>query len=220
MHNLFVIDHDSESILKGATILFDTNVLIDSWLFQAEFADLLAKFRACNCYLTTTKQVVIEFLGGTKSESNISEKVKFLETVFAKPISGLFLPSDKASPIEDEFLEFSRQANKFSVTDFELFWFLKKYSRSGLLLMTRNHSDFTAPTFERKGFITLLGKNEIHTHGLYAYHFEDEDWPWQQPKFIELPDGRIPIKKVRAKTDIKKIVSLLQSIGARATQNH
>lgn len=169
MHNLFVIDGTTESHLKDATILTDTNVFFDAWKFKAEFADLLAKLTDFNCYFVTLKSVVIEFLGGTKSEEDLQSKIDFLEAIFAKKLGSSFLPLSQTFPTNDEFLQFSRQANKFSTTDFELYCALKKYQRSGLLLMTRNHTDFTQTLFARKGFITLLGTKEIHTHGLYAY---------------------------------------------------
>lgn len=168
MHNLFVLGDGADSTLKDAFLVIDTNFIIDAWLFKEEAADLLAKLDALNCYLMATRSVVIEFLGGTKDADSLTAKLEFLEKLFARPIDRIFVPYKPDFPKHDEFIEFSRQANNFSCTDFELYLTLKKYA-GRVMLMTRNHKDFTAPTFERKGFITLLGKKEVHTHGLYVY---------------------------------------------------
>jgi hypothetical protein len=168
MRDLFVINGDTEKILKDSTILVDTNVLFDAWKFKTEFADLLTKLTDLDCYLVTTPAVVIEFLGGTKGQDDLKAKVEFIEAVFGKTLSNIFLPLAQQFPDAGSFLAFSRQANNFSTTDFELYCALKKYAHSGLMLMTRNHRDFTPPMFNRQGFITLVGTKEIHTHCLYG----------------------------------------------------
>lgn len=170
MHNLFVIDVTSEEILRGATVLIDTNVIIDASLFKVEFADLQEKFSTLDCDLTTTRSVITEFLGSTKDEQELDQKINFLEQIFGRQLNAISLPHNPELPSKEKFLKFSKQANKFGVTDFDLFVAMQKYSHVRLLLMTRNHSDFTFPTFERAGFITLLGKKQIHTHGLYKYN--------------------------------------------------
>ncbi len=167
MRDLFVLSQEAESILKNSALLIDTNVLFDAWLFSDAFAALRAKFTDLDCYLFTTRSVVIEFLGGTQDEDSLKTKIAFIEVIFGRKLEQLFLPLEPMFPKPDLFLSFNRHIKNFSSTDFALYCALRKYHKSNLILMTRNHKDFGQPDIERIGFITLLGRKEVHTHGLY-----------------------------------------------------
>lgn len=143
--------------------------MIDGLAFAVELADLLSELRELYCDLITTRSSVVEFLGGTKNEELYEKKQIFLEKLFGKPLDKIVsLPIDSSLPTRKDFLVFSRQCNKFGYVDFELYLTLKRYRTSNIFLATRNHSDFTAELFKRHGFMTLLGKKEIRTYGLYS----------------------------------------------------
>jgi rRNA-processing protein FCF1 len=171
MTNAFIIHPDTEELLKNSTILIDTNFIMDAWMFKVEFADLLAKIYQLECDIVSIRSVLIEFLGGTKDEEYLKAKINFLELIFGKAIDQSFrtLPANRTFPNNEDFLAFSRQANKFGSVDFELFLNLAKYKTPNFYLLTRNHGDFTANLFERKGFITLFGAKEVRTYCLYSY---------------------------------------------------
>ena len=148
-------------------MLLDTNALIDAFRLPAEFYDLAKELSALDCDLVTTKSIAIEFLGGSKDSVHIKVKKEFLETLFGKPLGKIYLPLDTTEPNINDLLTFSRQANKFSIPDYELFCTLKRYGKN-IALVSRNHKDFTTGLVKRISFITLLGKAEIHTYGIYC----------------------------------------------------
>jgi hypothetical protein len=169
MHNSYVIETSSVGVLQSSFLLLDTNFLIDASIFRAEAVDLIAELRKMDCELVTTRAVLVEFLGGTKNPVEYDAKVLFVELLFGKTLDKIVsLPIDSKLPNKTDLLDFSRQCQKFAPTDFELFLTLKKYSHSSLILISRNHTDFTSRLFKRKGFITLLGDKEIRTYGLYT----------------------------------------------------
>lgn len=168
MVNLYVIDDQSAGVLRSKYLLLDTNFIIDALIFRAQAIELIERFRDLACELITTPAVITEFLGGTKDKGDFEAKVRHLEILFGKPLAKIVsLVVGKDFPAQDAFLAFSRQCNKFGTTDFELYLTLKKFSTGGLLLVTRNHSDFTNKICDRVGFITLLGNKEIRTYGMY-----------------------------------------------------
>ena len=168
MQNSFVIDANSRSTFKNKTLLLDTNALIDAFRLPAEFYDLANEFATMGCDLVTTKTIALEFLGGTKDKSSIKIKQEFLELTFGKKLAAVYLPLDHTEPDISDILTFSRQANKFSIADYELYSTCKRYGER-IALVTRNHKDFSAKLMERISFITLLGNAEIHTYGIYSY---------------------------------------------------
>lgn len=172
MHNSYVIEASSVGVLKSKFLLLDTNFLIDASIFRAEAGDLIDKLRSLGCELVTTRAVLIEFLGGTKNLVEYQAKVEFVELLFGKPLADIVsLPIDKTLPDRNDLVKFSRQCHKFAPTDFELYLTLKKYNHGNLVLVSRNHTDFTTGDtglFKRQGFITLLGNKEIRTYGLYT----------------------------------------------------
>ncbi len=169
MHNSYVIESTSVGILKSKYLLLDTNFLIDASIFRNEAVGLIEELRIMECELVTTRAVLIEFFGGTKNPVEYDTKVEFIELLFGKPLDKIVsLPIDKDLPIRDDLIGFSRQCHRFAATDFELYLTLKKYSNAQLMLVTRNHTDFTVSLFKREGFITLLGAKEIRTYGLYT----------------------------------------------------
>ncbi len=171
MLNSYVIDKDSVVVLASKFLLVDTNFLIDASIFSGEVVDLIAAFRTMGCELITTRAVLLEFLGGTKNPVEYDLKVQFVELLFGKRLTEIVsLPIDKELPTKEDLVKFSQQCKKFAPTDFELYLTLKKYSHGNLLLISRNHTDFTARLFKRQGFITLLGDKEIRTYGLYTIH--------------------------------------------------
>jgi hypothetical protein len=142
-------------------------VLVDAYRLPVEFADLLEELVKLGCDIVTTKSIIIEFLGGTKGKADLEKKVSFLEKMFGRKFDDRpYLPLDRDTPDLQDILIFSRQANKFGIADFELYQTLKKYA-STIVLVSRNHKDFTQKITERISFITLLGDAEIHTYGLY-----------------------------------------------------
>jgi hypothetical protein len=156
-------------VLRSKFLLLDTNFLIDASIFRIEAVDLIAELRAMNCELVTTRAVLIEFFGGIKNLVEYQAKVEFVELLFGKPLDKIAsLSINKELPARDDVVKFSRQCQRFGVTDFELYLTLKKYSHSNLILVSRNHTDFTSRLFKRPGFITLLGDREIRTYGLYT----------------------------------------------------
>lgn len=169
MPTSFVIDHDTKQAFAGKTLLLDTNALIDAFRLPAEFYDLAKEFAVLNCDFVTTKTIAIEFLGGTKDKDHLDTKKKFLEVTFNKSLDNIYLPLDRTPPDVNDILAFSRQANKFSIADYELYCTLKKYGER-IALVTRNHKDFSTTLTKRISFITLLGIAEIHTYGIYAYN--------------------------------------------------
>src|SRR5690606_19550239 len=92
---------------------------------------------------------------------------EFLETVFGKELAKAYLPLDYDVPSTSDILHFSRQANRFSIVDYELYKTLKKYGKR-IALVSRNHKDFSTKICERISFVTLLGVSEIHTYGIYS----------------------------------------------------
>lgn len=168
MPTSFVIDSASKNAFAGRTLLLDTNALLDAYRLPAEFYDLANKFAELGCDLVTTKSIVLEFLGGTTDEENINKKKEFLEVTFGKKLAAIYLPIDHTEPDIKELLAFSRQANKFTIPDYELYCTLKKYG-ARIALISRNHKDFSTSLIKRISFITLLGASEIHTYGVYAY---------------------------------------------------
>lgn len=169
MPTSFVIDHETRQLFTGRTLLLDTNALLDAFRLPAEFYDLANEFAKLGCDLVTTKTIAIEFLGGTSDKDNLDKKKKFLEITFNKELKNIYLPLDHNEPDTDDILNFSRQANKFSIADYELYCTLKKYDKR-IALVTRNHKDFSTTITTRISFITLLGIKEIHTYGVYAYN--------------------------------------------------
>lgn len=167
MQNKFVINDSSKDVLRDKTLLLDTNVLMDAYRLPSEFYELLQELVSLGCDVITTKTIVIEFLGSTTNEDDLSKKVAFLEMLLGKHLQHGYLPIDRDFPDATDFLAFSRAANKFQPADFELYLTLKKY-RQHLLLVTRNHKDFPTKLVNRVSFITLLGKTEIHTYGVYS----------------------------------------------------
>lgn len=169
MHNSYVIEQSSVGVLKSKFLLLDTNFLIDASIFSDEAVELIAELRSMDCELVTTRAVLIEFFGGTKNLVEYEAKVRFVELLFGKVLGQIVgLPIDKDLPDRNDMVKFSRQCQKFAPTDFELFLTLKKYNHGNLVLVSRNHTDFTARLFKREGFITLLGDREIRTYGLYT----------------------------------------------------
>jgi len=169
MHNSYVIEQSSVGVLQSKFLLLDTNFLIDASIFSTEAVGLIAELRAMNCELVTTRAVLIEFLGGTKNLVEYQTKVEFVELLFGKTLDEIVnLPIDRGLPERNDLVKFSRQCKKFAATDFELYLTLKKYNHSNLVLISRNHTDFTTSLFKRQGFITLLGSKEIRTYGLYS----------------------------------------------------
>jgi hypothetical protein len=169
MPNDYVIEEHSVGVLQSKFLLLDTNFLIDASIFPSEALGLVEKLRKLSCELVTTRAVIIEFLGGTRNRDHHKAKVDFLELLFGKALTNLVgLPIEARLPTQEEIISFSRQTNKFSPTDFELYLTLEKYSHGNLVLISRNHTDFTTKLFKREGFITLLGEKEIRTYGLYT----------------------------------------------------
>jgi hypothetical protein len=169
MDNSYVIETTSVGVLENCYLLLDTNFLFDGLLFPTELAELLAKLSDLSCNLITTRSVIIEFLGGTPNDELYDKKTVFLEQLFGKELGKIVsLPIEAALPNKEDFLVFSRQCNKFSYVDFEMYLTLKKYKHSKILMASRNHRDFTTAIFNRKGFMTLLSKKEIRTYGLYS----------------------------------------------------
>jgi len=169
MHNSYVIESSSVGVLKAKFLLLDTNFLIDASIFSAEAVDLIAELRAMGCELVTTRAVLVEFFGGTKNLVEYQTKVEFVELLFGRTLDEIVsLPIDRSLPDRNDLVKFSRQCRKFAATDFELYLTLKKYSHNNLILVSRNHTDFTTSLFKREGFITLLGSKEIRTYGLYS----------------------------------------------------
>ncbi|MGC1176536.1 MAG: hypothetical protein WA843_00535 [Candidatus Saccharimonadales bacterium] len=168
MHNAYLIEPSSVGALRSKHVLLDTNFLIDASIFKEEAAELIVQLRDLSCDLVTTKAVVVETLGGTTDETALRKKTTYLESVFGQQLDHIVsLPIERDLPTPNDLLAFSRQCNKFSNTDFELFLTLKKYKPSDILLITRNHKDFTDKICDRVGFITLLGNKEIRTYGVY-----------------------------------------------------
>jgi predicted nucleic acid-binding protein len=163
----FVVDQESKNTFAGRTLLLDTNALLDAYRLPAEFYDLVKELFELDCDLVTTKSIALEFLGGTTDKANIEKKKEFLETLFGKQLGKTYMPLDHSEPNLDDLLAFCRQANKFSIPDYELYCTLKKYGDK-IALVTRNHKDFTTNLVTRISFITLLGKAEIHTYGVYS----------------------------------------------------
>jgi hypothetical protein len=112
--------------------------------------------------------VITETLGGTKDGVALQKKIGYLEILFGRELNHIVsLPIERGLPSSSDTLAFSRQCNKFDPIDFELYLTLKKHKSSGILLITRNHKDFTSKICKRVGFITLLGDKEIKTYGIY-----------------------------------------------------
>jgi len=154
--------------LRSKYVLLDTNFLIDASMFRQEVGNLIDQLNSLGCSLLTTRSVILEALGGTNNENDLDDKLAYLEIVFGRPFNELErLPIERRLPDKAELLSFSRQCNKFATTDFELFLMLEKYKSSGILLISRNHKDFTSKICNRTGFITLLGNKEIRTYGIY-----------------------------------------------------
>lgn len=168
MQNKFVIDSATRTKFAGRTLLLDTNALLDAYRLPEAFYSLAKEFSSLNCDLVTTKTIATEFLGGATDKKVLETKKAFLEVIFGKKLAAIYLPLDHSEPKLEDILEFSRQANKFSIADYELFCTTKKYGKK-IALITRNHKDFSTNLTERISFITLLGKSEIHTHGVYEY---------------------------------------------------
>lgn len=166
MSNSFVIDRATKEIWRGKTLLLDTNVLIDAFRLPEEFYDFTSGLIENQCDIVTTKSIAIEFLGGTSEHALLAKKKSFLESTFNKELNNLYLPLDRMPPDINDIMAFSRQANKFSIVDYELFCTLKKYG-TNIALLTRNHKDFSTTLTKRIGFVTLLGDKEIHTYGVY-----------------------------------------------------
>lgn len=169
MLNDYVIEEHSVGVIESKFLLLDTNFLIDASIFPDEALKLVERLRILGCELITTRAVLVEFLGGTHNSDHYKTKVNFLELLFGKDLGQIVsLPIETKLPTQDEFINFSRQTNKFAATDFELYLTLRKYNHGNLVLVSRNHSDFTTRLFKREGFITLLGEKEIRTYGLYT----------------------------------------------------
>ncbi len=168
MPTSFVVDHNSQKAFAGKTLLLDTNALLDAFRLPSEFYDLAKTLANLDCDFVTTKTIAIEFLGGTSDSSGIKTKKEFLEVVFNKKLESIYLPLDHTAPDIEDILAFSRQANKFSIADYELYCTLKKYG-DRIALVTRNHKDFSTKLTNRISFITLLGTKEIHTYGIYMH---------------------------------------------------
>ncbi len=168
VHNTYLIEPGTVEVLRSKHALLDTNFLIDASIFEEEAAELVSQLQGLNCDLLTTRSVILEALGGTKDEARLNDKIAYLELVFGRPFANMVgLPLERDLPSKTDLLAFSRQCNKFSATDFELFLTLKKYKSSGILLITRNHSDFTSKVCNRAGYVTLFGDKEIRTYGVY-----------------------------------------------------
>ncbi len=168
MHNGYVIESGSMEVLRSKHVLLDANFLIDASLFEREAADLFIELINLDCDLLAIRAVILETLGGTKDEAMLNDRVDYLEIIFGRPFNTMVgLPIERDLPAKADMLAFSRQCNKFSSTDFELFSTLKKYKSSGMLLITRNHKDFTSKICKREGYITLFGNKEIRTYGVY-----------------------------------------------------
>jgi len=169
MHNKYIIGDGSSALIKAKPLLLDTNFVIDTIIFNKESVDLIEQLRTLKCDLITTRAVLVETLGGTKDFDYINAKIKHLELLFQKPFEQIVkLPIEREMPDSDDVLKFSRQCNKFDTTDFELYLTLKKYQHTGIMLITRNHTDFTSALFDRNGYITLFSNKEIKTYGLYS----------------------------------------------------
>lgn len=168
MHNTYVIEQSSTDTLRSKYALLDTNFLLDALAFKEEAAEFIAQLRDLGCDLLTSRAVIVEALGGTKDSTLLGKKVNYLEALFGRSLSQIVsLPIERKLPATEDLLRFGRQCRKFSATDFELFLTLKKYQSSGIVLITRNHSDFSNKICERVGFITLLGDKEVRTYGVY-----------------------------------------------------
>lgn len=165
MSNSFVVDTSTKKTFAGRTLLLDTNALLDAYRLPSEFYDLATELSELDCDLVTTKSIALEFLGGTTDSSSMGKKKQFLEITFGRPLGNVYLPLDHTEPNTDDLLDFSRQANKFSVADYELYCTVKKYGKR-IALVTRNHKDFSTNLIKRISFITLLGTAEIHTYSI------------------------------------------------------
>lgn len=156
-----------QSIIKGKTLILDTNIFIYAFQNPNEFGKFfnLIKTPHYNVTITTTKQVLSEFLRGSTTETKLEEKKSFIEN-----ITEYYLPLTPDLDSHSELLlkSYKIDGKDLSITDLTLGSLLVKY-QNNLFLLSGDQGDFPTTIFNRKSFITLLETNRIRGIGLYSY---------------------------------------------------
>lgn len=154
-------------------VLLDTNILIDTSKYPAEFSDFHRELQRLNISSVVESTIRFEFLRGLKNAAAGEELLNELcgsghmvlnpdKDIFARAlqISGIYLRNDnKQTKLADVLIaaQICRYAREAS-------------SESELLLATQNHKDFPPVLFERvEDTLLTLSDGSIRTIGFYRF---------------------------------------------------
>lgn len=156
-----------QSTIKDKHLLLDTNIFIFAFQNPSEFGSFfnLLKTPEYNVTITTTKQVLYEFLKGSTTEIKFKEKRDFIENIIE-----IYLPQtpDLDSNIELLIKKYKIEGKDLSITDLTLGSLLIKY-RANICLLSADQGDFPTNIYKIESFISLLEVNRIRGIGLYSY---------------------------------------------------
>lgn len=159
------------SNLKHTWLLLDTDVFIDASIFAEEFNYIFTKLKDSDCTLTTISSVVVEFLRGAKSITDMSNKRAYLESIATILPTGE-MAGDKGAMdlIEPQFLvAYGKSGKSVSYTDYLLAKTIKNYGER-MYLITGNHQDFPTSIFDRKHIISIGHEFEVKTYGIFQFN--------------------------------------------------
>ncbi|HLC49368.1 MAG TPA: hypothetical protein VJI96_03225 [Candidatus Andersenbacteria bacterium] len=166
-----LLTNQTLSNLQNKWLLLDTDVFIDASNFAEEFNYFFTKLKDANCTLTTISSVVVEFLRGAKSITDMSNKRAYIESIASILPTGE-MASDKGAMdlIEPQFLvAYGKSGKSVSYTDYLLAKTIKNYG-DRMYLITGNHQDFPTSIFDRKHVLSVGHEFEVKTYGILQFN--------------------------------------------------
>ncbi len=157
-------------------ILLDTCFFCDCLLSvernEEEFIELVKKFKERNNILVTIYPVALEFFRGSDLLSDFRKKKKFYDNLID---TTLHIDQNILNEAYTLTMLYRNKSKDVSPTDLMLGATLKKYSHAGILLLTRDHSDFPVKIFDRQAVIPMQHTNGgIDTFALFKYSTDKE----------------------------------------------
>lgn len=162
----------------GNSILIDTCFFLDANFHPNVFGSYVDKLKKDENDLLTIGPVKLEFIR-TKSKADLFKKQEYINRVV-----------DTMLPIDLEvdrvalglMSEYGADLDGVSVVDIYLAACLKRYR--GLLLFTRNHTDFPTHLFERVSLYNFNLPKNVNTYAFYRYKNKNKEF---EVKTEEMP---------------------------------